>query len=98
MSVEVSEVTLPAYYATAFVNGDFSGLENAAEVAHVEKIMADLASDGWEIVDVKRDEDGEPQEPRFTWVYQMYNGFGDARGGDVLDYVVVKQMTKPEAE
>jgi hypothetical protein len=86
--IEVSEVTLPAYYASTFVNGDFSGIDNADEVAHVQSIIDSLASDGWHIVDVKRDEEGNGDEPRFTWCYQLYNAFGNASGGDVLDYVV----------
>ena len=74
-SIEVSEVTLPAYYASAFVNGDFSGIETDDERQHVQGILDSLASDGWAIVDVKRDEEGNGEEPRFTWLFQMYNGY-----------------------
>jgi hypothetical protein len=80
-------VTLPAYWASALVNGDYSGLDDG-EAAHVEKIISDLASDGWYVVDVKRNDDSEAEEARFTWCYQLYNAYGDARGGDVLDYIV----------
>jgi len=85
MKIEVDTVTLPAYYASAFVNGDYSGLDDREE-SLVNKLVADLAKDGFEIVDVARDEDGEGFEPRFTWSYRLYGG--DANGGEVLDYVV----------
>ena len=94
LPIELSEVTLPAYYASAFINGDFSGIETEEEVAHVQSIIDSLASDGWAIVDVKRDEEGNGEEPRFTWCYQLYNAFGNASGGDVLDYVVHKQVSE----
>ena len=83
--MQTDTVTLPAYYASAFINGDYSGLDDA-EAAHASEIVGRLALDGWEIVDVARDEEGNGQEPRFTWSYRLYEG--NASGGDVLDYIV----------
>jgi len=83
--MKVSTVTLPADWASALVNGDFSGLE-AADDAACRKAIAGLASDGMTVVDVVRDADGEPQEPRFSWLYDMYGG--TTRGGALLDFVV----------
>lgn len=77
-------VTLPAYYATALVNGDQSGLTTQG-VADFNKLVADLKADGMTIVDVARDADGNAAEPRFTRYFRNYGG--DADGGDVLDYV-----------
>jgi hypothetical protein len=85
MSIEIDIVTLPAYYASAFINGDYSGLTDSEENL-VNLLVAGLAEDGWEIVDVARDEEGNANEPRFTWSYRLYGG--DANGGEVLDYVV----------
>ncbi len=82
-------VTAPAYWASALVNGDFSGLD-ANEAALCQAFIEDLAEYGFEVVDVARYLNGEPQEPRFTWSYYLY---GDKRftGGDVLDYVAVER-------
>jgi len=84
----VSEVTFPAAWCSALVNGDTSGL-NEADVAAFEKNVADLARDGWQVVDVVRDENGEAQEPRFSWCYDLYGS--TAQGGELLDYVVHKR-------
>ena len=83
--MKVDTVTLPAYYASAFVNGDFSGLTSEG-VEHANKLIAELQADGMTIVDVARDEDGNGIEARFTRYFRNYGG--DADGGDVLDYVV----------
>ena len=85
MTIKTDTVTLPAYYASAFVNGDYSGLTDAEEKL-VNTIVDELSAKGMEIIDVVRDEDGNADEPRFTWSYRLYGG--DAQGGDVLDYVV----------
>ncbi len=87
MTIEVDTVTLPAYYASAFINGDYSGLDDHEE-SLVQGLVDGLAQDGWEIIDVVRDDDGNGQEPRFTWSYRLYGG--DASGGEVFDYVVHK--------
>ncbi len=43
----------------------------------------------WYVVDVARDENGEARESRFTWFYALY---ADKQGGEVLDYVVHKEV------
>jgi hypothetical protein len=83
--IEVGTVMLPAHYASAFVNGDYSGLDDREEKV-VNALVAELAKGGWEIVDVVRDEDGNGEEPRFTWSYLLSGRY--AYGGEVLDYVV----------
>lgn len=87
MTIEVDTVTLPSYWASALVNGDDSGLEDN-EIAMVEAACGRLAADGWYVVDVARDDDGNGEDARFTWSYQLYCPEADCSGGDVLDYVV----------
>ena len=77
-------VTLPAHFASAFVNGDMSSLTSQG-VEDFNKLVAELKADGMTIVDIARDEDGNASEPRFTRYFRNYGG--DADGGDVLDYV-----------
>ena len=84
MTLEVDEITLPAFLACALINGDESGLEESDErvLARVYAMLGD-----WEVVSVAEDSvTGETQEARFTWEYRRYGG--DASGGDVLDYVI----------
>lgn len=85
--MDKSEITLPAYWASALVNNDYSGLDNQNpdEGQRCRKVVADLAKDGWSIVS---DVDGS--EPRFTWHYQLYDPGADCSGGDVLDYVILR--------
>lgn len=80
--MKVETVTLPAFLCSALVNGDTSGLdaEGRACLARVHDYLGD-----YRVIDVARDESGEPIEPRFTWSFSLYQG--DATGGDVLDYV-----------
>ena len=66
--------TAPAAWASALVNGDYSGLDDADTLAcraWQESILPArvVSCDG---------------EPRFTWSYRLYGGLYD--GGDVLDY------------
>lgn len=82
MRIETTVITAPAYWACAFVNGDISGMEDS-EIEAFEAFNESL--DGWQIVDVARDDDGESNEPRFTWSFALHGG--TACGGEVLDYV-----------
>lgn len=81
--LEVDQITLPAFLASALVNGDESGLEERDEpvLARVYEMLGD-----WQVVDVARDEEGNGEEARFTWSYDLHGG--DAKGGDVLNYVI----------
>lgn len=84
---EVDHVTLPSYWASALVNGDFSGLEDE-EADQCRMMQHQLATEGWHVVDVVRDENGEGHDARYTGSYQVHNPHSQYRGGDVLDYVV----------
>lgn len=91
MKFRVDTVTLPAYWASALINGDYSSFSlnddgGAAEIADLKREVAALAAEGWQIVDVARDEDGNVRDPRFTWQFSLYGG--NCAGGDVLDYVI----------
>lgn len=80
--VKVREITLPAFLASALVNGDTSGLDDEGLACFARCI--EIAAP-WEIVDVARDSEGNAEEPRFTWAFRLYGG--DADGGDVLNYI-----------
>lgn len=92
--IEVDEITAPSYWASALINGDFSGLD-ADEAKWVERWMDRLAERGWAVVDIKRDEEGEAYD-RFSGGYRSPDGIL-IRGGDVVDYVIhrVHKKTPP---
>lgn len=95
MACEVSSVTLPSYWASALVNGDYSGFDDDAEMQRCQDAEAALAKDGWSVCGVDDDEDtGEMQEPRFTWSYYLYDVGCDPkiRGGEVLDYTIIRSV------
>lgn len=80
-------VTAPAAWASALVNNDRSGLSESDKAAldiWLSKMKRDLP--GFAVLDVHRDSNGEPAEPRFTWMFELYGG--TAVGGEVIDYVV----------
>ena len=87
-NIKTSVVTLPSYWATALVNGDFSGLD-ADETCRCKAAIERLAP--WYVVDVVRDDNGEAKESRFTWHYGLYDPLAECSGGDVLDYVIHRQ-------
>jgi hypothetical protein len=77
-------VTLPAAYASAFVKGDYTGLDRR-DAENARALIGLLAEHGWSIIDVAYDANGEPCGPRLTWSYRLYGGL--YLGGEVLDYV-----------
>ena len=95
MSIEVETVLLPAYWASALINGDDSSFDilddadAARERQALDTSLTMLAEDGWSVVDVKRDDDGDAAEPFFSRHYHWYHpdpGPG-VTGGDLLEYV-----------
>lgn len=92
---EVDSVTAPSAWASALVNGDESGLDDEDREA-LRRWAGKLAADGWYVVDVARDEQGDVVDPRFTWSYRLYGG--TAGGGEVMDYVVHRQPTLRRAK
>ncbi len=89
MAIETDAVTLPSYWASALINGDTSGMDDT-EITDMEAELAALSRDGWSVIDVARDDDGEAQEPRFTWSFNLYGG--NCAGGDVLDYTIIREV------
>lgn len=77
-------ITGPAHWASYFVNGDASGLEDD------ERKQAErwLELEGVRIVGIASDkETGESIEPYFTWNYSLYAPESGVSGGEVLDYI-----------
>ncbi len=48
--------------------------------------------EGFEVLDVRRDEEGNALEPWFTWHYRLHGG--TARGGTVTDYLCRAKGTR----
>jgi len=88
MPLETDTITLPDFWACALINGDKSGMEDN-EIAHMDAYLKTALAGGWYVVDLVRDDNGEPHDPRFTWSYDLYGG--TAKGGSVLDYVIHRQ-------
>jgi len=89
--IETDTITLPAAWASALVNGDYTSFDydgDDAEAARCEAAEIDLANNGWSIVDA-------PGEPYFTWSYRLYDSGADCMGGDVLDYTILRHCTSP---
>lgn len=78
MQMNICEVTGPAYWASALVNGDQGGLT----VEEVIQINAWRKREGIKCV-LGTKEDSE----RFTWAYRLYAPECDCDGGAVLDYI-----------
>lgn len=90
------EREFPEAWASALINGDYTGLDHADNLACAATV-ATLASHGYEVVCLAIDpRTGEDYEPRFTWSYPLYGG--TAQGGNVLMYVVHRRVsTRAEA-
>jgi hypothetical protein len=82
-------VVAPDAWACALVNGDRTGLDER-EAQLCEAFETDLATDGWAVYDVVRDDEGEPCEPWFTWNYRVFvpGADGACEGGMMRDYII----------
>ena len=106
MPIQSDTTTLPAHWALAIVNGDYSTLSSDDCRAMMEALKP-LAAKGWSVVGIASNEcecdasDGlgehqdwcpaaVEQEPRFTWHYGLYGGA--AAGGFVLDYIIHREI------
>lgn len=84
MNIEVDTITLPAYWASAIINGDYSGIDNEAEALRCRAKGAELAKGGWSIA--------AAGEPYFTWSYQVHDPGATCTGGDVIEYTMTRKM------
>jgi hypothetical protein len=82
--IERETITLPTCWASALVNGDFTGLDHDEEDALLD-CLEDLRVGGWSIVSVVGDE-----PPYCTKFYRMYGGTADY--GEVVDYVMLRAV------
>lgn len=88
--IEVMEAVMPACWASALINGDYSSFSldedgGEAETKALETELSGYAEEGWYVVSTKDDED-----PWFTWSYALHGG--TAQGGDVLTYILHRQV------
>ncbi len=83
--MEQDTITLPSDWASALINNDYSGLDDEAEIARCVAVETKLASEGWYIVDCE-------DEPRFTWSYRLYDPGANCSGGEVLDYMILRNL------
>ena len=86
-NIETEIVTGSAYWASYLVNGDASGLDDREIKLADAWCERNFPGVAWREIDVKRDDDGEPQESNFSWFYGLHTG-DDYSGGDVLEYSV----------
>ena len=84
---EIVEIEAPDHWAPYLVNHDASGL------APDERAKADAwkAREGVTILDVARDESGEPKGPRITWHYRLFCRESRAAGGSLQTYLAVQK-------
>lgn len=73
------EVILPAYWASALVNGDWSGLTDDEAVSIRRTLMRYR---GWRFVSCS--------DEFFTWGYFLYDLYSDTQGGMVSSYTILK--------
>jgi hypothetical protein len=85
MTHETDTVTLPSYWASAIINGDYSGMDDD-ETKRCDYELEQLAADGWNVVDCDTD------STRFTWSYRLYDTQADFCGGEVMDYTVIRTV------
>lgn len=95
--IETMEAVMPACWASALINGDYSSfsLDDDGGKEETEALEAELAlytKEGWSVSDVKRDEEtGEAEEAWFTWNYAGHGG--TTAGGDVLTYILIREKS-----
>ena len=70
-----------AYWASYFINGDASGLEER-EITLAHEWAARELGPSDHIVDCG--------EPYFSWHYTLHTGDAASQGGDVCEYTIVK--------
>jgi hypothetical protein len=79
-------ITLPAAWACALINGDYTGFDfscqDGGEALRCSTAEDELAAEGWSVVDCG--------EAYFTWSYNLYDRGADCSGGEVADYTIVK--------
>ena len=79
---ETDTIELPACWANALINDDYSELDGQ-EAERCMRKAAELAREGWSVVD-------RADEARFTWNYQLFDPEAERTGGDVLEYTILR--------
>lgn len=83
------ELVGAACWASYFVNGDDSGLSPDEKRMADAWLAKELYLEGERIIDVRRNDDGEGEEPWFSWHFDLYTGY-DCRGGELITYVAMR--------
>jgi hypothetical protein len=87
----------PASWATALVNDDWSGLEvEPADADACRGWLAEQHDDGWRVIDVARDANGNPEEPWFSWSADLHGS--PWRGAELLIYVRERRVSSDGRE
>lgn len=85
--IETDTITLPAYWASAIINDDWTGISDDAEAERCRRQIDQLAMDGWRIVSTEG-------EAYFTWSYKVHDPGADCTGGEVIDYVIYREARR----
>jgi hypothetical protein len=80
--ITVRTLTGPVYWASALINGDYSGL-STEEAARCDAWLKSELEPGESIVSTTPDD----AEGRFTWSFDLHGG--ECAGGEVIDYTVL---------
>jgi hypothetical protein len=86
MMIIVSEAIGSAHWASYLINDDSSGLDER-DIALCDAWQESL-SPAYVVCIKDCEETGEPEEPWFTWSYDLYTGDPDVSGGSCLTYIL----------
>lgn len=80
--IETDTIVLPAFLASALINGDVSGIEDSPDdMAMLRAVEGMLTRRGWSVVSCE----GEPYFARYpAWLSSL--------SGDVLEYTVLYEV------
>jgi hypothetical protein len=86
MTMEHDTVTLPAHWASAIINGDYSGLD-PAEAIRCAAVMSTYEREGWGFV-------GCSENSHYTASYNLYDPGAGVHGGSICDYSILRESKK----
>jgi hypothetical protein len=93
MSTETDKIELPAFLASALINGDSSGLEtfeNHRDFVLLDYILTELSKDGWTVIDC-----GEQYFGTFNGLGSHIVSWSDC---DLCEYTISRNTNNEKTE
>lgn len=90
-NTEPFELIGAACWASALINGDYSGLDESETAALNQWLAIELNGDRRRVLDIKRAVDAvdnESEDPWFSWSFGLFT-HSDTRGGELLTYIAI---------